>query len=106
MRALVWLSLALALAAGAPESRAHDWFTDLKNPVTGKLCCYGGVNGDCQPVAEEDWWREGAAYFVRERGKVYSIPADQAMPSRDPQGRAAACILAGELRCFFVPLNG
>lgn len=106
MRLLMWLSLLLVLGAGSEAVRAHDWFDGVKNPVTNQLCCYGGLNGDCQPVAEENWWREGGRYFVRHGDQTYSIPADQAQPSQDRQGRAAACILYGQLRCFFVPLNG
>lgn len=97
---------ALALLALVQGAAAHDWFTGKQNPRTNFLCCYGGPSGDCQPLDEADWWRDGAEYKVRKGGTVYSIPADQAQVSLDPQGRAAACILGGVLRCFFVPLSG
>lgn len=103
MRYLAALGLALAICGPA---MAHEWFTGTSNPVTGASCCYGGPTGDCQPIDEADWWREGAAYKVRQGGKVYSIPANQALPSQDHQGRAAACIMHGQLRCFFVPMSG
>lgn len=103
---LFWLSLLLIIAAGREPVRAHEWFSHQRNPVTGAVCCYGGATGDCQPINDTDWWREGAEYKVRQGEAVYSIPANQALPSQDPQGRAAACILGGRLLCFFVPLNG
>jgi len=106
MKTLAWLSLLLILGPGADPAWAHEWFTGKQNPKTLWSCCYGGPSGDCQPVDEADWWREGAEYKVRKDGVIYSIPADQAQASLDPQGRAAACIMAGVLRCFFVPLNG
>lgn len=107
MRALVaFMMLVIASCGAGTPVYAHDWFNGTKNPKTLYSCCYGGPSGDCQPLAEADWWREGGRYHVRHRGTVYSIPADQALPSRDPQGRAAACILGGRLRCFFVPLAG
>ena len=98
--------LALASCGVGGPAHAHDWFTGTINPVTRASCCYGGPAGDCQAVEEQNWWREGGRYHVRHGGRVYSIPADQALPSQDHRGRAAACILGGALRCFFVPLNG
>lgn len=96
----------LVIALFASPARAHDWFTNQRNPVTGALCCYGGPTGDCQAVEEDDWWRDGAAWAVRKRGVVYRIPSNQAQPSQDRTGKAFACIMAGQLRCFFLPVNG
>jgi hypothetical protein len=106
MKILFWLSLALILGPGADPVWAHEWFSHQRNPVTGASCCYGGPTGDCQPISDTDWWRDGEDYKVRQGDTVYSIPAKQALPSQDPEGRAAACILYGKLLCFFVPLNG
>lgn len=106
MKPLAWLSFLLILGAGSEPVFAHEWFNGTKNPKTLYSCCYGGPSGDCQPLAEADWWREGADYKVYQNGTVYSIPADEAQASLDPLGRAAACILGGKLRCFFVPLSG
>lgn len=98
--------LCLAGALWASKAWGHEWFSNQKNPVTGHLCCYGGPTGDCQTVDDNDWWREGARYFVRRNGQVYSIPVNQASPSQDHQGRAAACIMHGSMRCFFLPATG
>lgn len=106
MHILIWLSLALILGPGGNPVRAHEWFSEQRNPVTGGSCCNGGPTGDCQPIEDTDWWREGSEYKVRQNGRVYSIPVEQALPSQDHQGRAAACILYGKLLCFFLPLNG
>lgn len=106
MKLLFWLPLALILGPDANPAWAHEWFTGQRNPSTGVSCCYGGPSGDCQPLAEADWWREGGDYKVYKDGSVYSIPAGDAQPSLDLKGRAAACILHGQLRCFFVPLSG
>lgn len=106
MKLLFWLTLALLAGPGAKPLWAHEWFSHQRNPATGVSCCYGGPTGDCQAIDENDWWREGVDYKVRQNGVTYSIPADQALPSQDPQGRAAACILGGRLLCFFLPLSG
>lgn len=106
--ACLFVALVFCLVMGlfARPAKAHEWFTDKRNPVTNALCCYGGPTGDCQPVDAEDWWREGATWAVRKLGVVYQIPANQAQPSQDHTGRAFACIMAGQLRCFFLPVNG
>lgn len=103
---IVGLLFCLAMGLFARPAKAHEWFTHQRNPVTGALCCYGGPTGDCQAVEDEDWWRDGASWAVRKRGVVYRIPANQAQPSQDRSGKAFACIMAGQLRCFFLPVNG
>lgn len=90
------------LASG--QAIAHEWFTDRYNPVTGVHCCSGA---DCVVIPDEAWWQEGKDIKVRWMdGKVYSMPLAQALPSEDKQGRAAACVWGGQLRCFFLPVTG
>ena len=103
---MVALVFCLVMGLFARPAKAHEWFSNQRNPVTGALCCYGGPTGDCQAVEDDDWWREGASYAVRKNGVVYFIPVNQAQPSQDHSGRAFACIMAGQLRCFFLPLSG
>lgn len=91
----IWVS-------GSP-AMAHEWFTNQANPVTTARCCN---NSDCVVIENESWWEENGFIFVKWRnGKTYTIPANQAAPSQDKQGRAAACVWAGKLRCFFMPVN-
>lgn len=99
--------LYLTFIAMLTPARSHDWFMQKRNPVTNGSCCYGtGANPDCLPVADEDWWRDGTNWAVRRNGVVYRIPASQAMPTEDKQGRAFACILSGRFLCFFLPFHG
>jgi hypothetical protein len=83
-------------------AQAHEWFSGQRNPVSGYGCCNGS---DCHLIETEDWWEEAGLIWVRMAGKTWSIPADQAQPSQDKDGKAAACIWGGQLRCFFMPVN-
>ena len=84
-------------------AQAHEWFTGARNPVTNEGCCN---SVDCRVIGYEDWWTEKGAVFVKwSDGRIYSMPAGQALPTQDPQGKPAACVLAGRLRCFFMPLS-
>lgn len=105
--AIVATIIALFSIAFTREARAHEWFSHQKNPVTHMPCCFGGPAGDCQVIEEDQWWTKDGKIFVRWfDGNVYSIPANQALPSQDKKGKAAACILNGRFYCFFLPLAG
>lgn len=93
---LSWIALTPAMA--------HEWFSGQENPVTTARCCN---NSDCQPIDNEAWWEDehGIIYVRWRNGVTYAIPANQALPSQDKEGRAAACVWAGKLRCFFMPVN-
>lgn len=94
----------LVIGLWARPAKAHEWFSDAKNPVTKAYCCN---ETDCRVLADDRWWREGGNYVVRwDDGKVYSIPVEQAMPSQDRQGRAAGCVWGGMLKCFFIGVLG
>ena len=103
-----WPLFALLAAAWVhllqvPFAHSHEWFTGAKNPVTNARCCDGS---DCILIENEDWYEQGGLIYVKWRnGALYSIPADQAQPSQDKQGKAAACVWANQLKCFFMPLN-
>ncbi len=92
---LSWVALTPAMA--------HEWFTGAKNPVTNARCCDGS---DCILIENEDWYeRDGLIYVKWRNGALYSIPVDQAQPSQDKQGKAAACVWANQLKCVFLPLG-
>lgn len=83
-------------------SHGHEWFLNKKT-ASGQSCCNGV---DCREIEDADWWQDGNAYSVRwSDGLVYYIPVDAAQPSESKDGKAAACIYNGRLRCFFVPLS-
>lgn len=104
---LVWLSLALALAAGAPETRAHSFYS--------QYCCNGQ---DCQPVRTEAVQITAKGYLVTLRPqdhimllnepapRTYLVPFRDAKPS--PDGAYHVCIYPGpdHLRCFYAPPHG
>jgi hypothetical protein len=103
--AVLLIVICVALGVLIGRASAHDWFDGLRNPVTNWLCCTDGY--DCHVRAEEDIWRDGADYVIRDfDGKEYRIPADQAQPTQDKQGRPAACILFGKARCVFIRVDG
>jgi hypothetical protein len=84
------------------SASAHEWYSGQRNPVNGYGCCNGS---DCHLIETEDWWEEAGVIYVRRNGATWAIPADQAQPSQDKNGKAAACIWGGKLRCFFMPVN-
>lgn len=101
---LAWLSLALALIAGAPETRAHSWY-DLE-------CC---SDRDCWPMGTDSDAREPDPTIVpggyRTHDGIFVAQRDT-RPSRD--GRFHVCRSQGELDggviapsgrpvCLFVP---
>lgn len=84
-------------------AHSHEWFSGKYNPGTNERCC---DLQDCRVIGDEDWWTEGGKIFVKwSDGRTYSMPASQAQPTEDPQGRPAACVLSGRLRCAFIPLS-
>lgn len=93
---LAWVSL-------SQPAHGHEWFTGKHNPVTNEGCCN---SVDCRIITNDDWWMEGGLIHVRwSDGRTYTMPESQALPTEDRQGRPAACVLAGRLRCVFVPLS-
>lgn len=85
------------------SAQAHEWFTGKRNPGTNENCCN---SVDCRVIDNDAWWMEGGQIFVKwSDGRTYSMPTVQALPTEDPEGRPAACVLAGRLRCAFIPLG-
>lgn len=103
-----WLALiaAYVLISGfvIRSANAHQWFSNQVNPVTEARCCN---NSDCVVIETDAWWEDeyGIIYVRWRNGATYAIPADQALPSQDKEGKAAACMWGGKLRCFFMPVN-
>jgi hypothetical protein len=103
-----WLLLIVAYvlicSAVIRSASAHEWFVNQANPVTAARCCNGS---DCLVIENEAWWEDehGIIYVRWKNGVTYAIPANQAQPSQDKEGKAAACVWANQLRCFFMPVN-
>lgn len=102
----ILILIALLLYAGwvaLTPAQAHEWFTGKRNPGTNESCCN---SVDCRVIGIDDWWMADGQVFVKwSDGRTYSMPAAQAQPTEDPKGRPAACVLAGRLRCAFIPLG-
>lgn len=82
---LVWLSLALALAAGAPETRAHSWYPHD--------CC---SDRDCWPMGEDRDAKEPEPTIVPGGYRTHDgifVPESQTRPSKD--GRFHVCRYGG-----------
>lgn len=96
---IVWLivMLAVALHVLATAAASHDWYSGIRNPVTGVGCCGGH---DCTPI---DIGRvvETKDEFVVDG--IWRFKKDGAMPA--PDGQYHACIWGGKPRCFFYPMN-
>lgn len=105
----VWLSLALALAVGAPESRAHSWFDPW--------CCN---DRDCQPIPDSAVKVTPQGYVItlnpgdhpmlaKETGlRTYTVPYANARVSLDPEQKFFACIYPdpATMRCFYARPSG
>jgi hypothetical protein len=95
------LAVGALFALIASPAATHEWFSGKRNPANGMVCCN---EVDCMALDDGAWRREGDLYVVRwQDGRDYSIPAREALPSQDRQGRAAACVMHGKMRCFFLP---
>lgn len=106
---LAWLSLALALMAGAPETRAHEWFDPW--------CCNGR---DCQPIPDSAVKITPQGYVItlnpgdhpalakETAPRTYTVPYASARVSLDPEQRFYACIYPdpSSMRCFYAKPNG
>ena len=105
-RRLLWPLVMLTWLGPAPSSAvdAHDWYSDLHQPGTGRSCC-GGF--DCRPLLTrqiryvdgggmqfflDDEWRDVDPAVILER------------PS--PDGRIHACWNAATKRLLCVILPG
>lgn len=109
---LAFLSLALALAAGAAETRAHQAMSGWVYPAS---CCSGV---DCAQIVPQSVREGGGGYIVtvapgshpmwradRPAPLVVRIPYREAKPS--PDGYWHICLNgAGDLLCFFAALGG
>lgn len=109
MRIFAWLSLALALAAGAPGVRAHSWFDPW--------CCN---DRDCQPIPDSAVKITPQGYVItlnpgdhpmlsKETGpRTYTVPYANARVSLDPEQKFFACIYPdpSSMRCFYAKPSG
>jgi hypothetical protein len=120
-----WLSILIALASvcflilvSGNRVKAHDWFTNLTDPITGHRCCGGS---DCAEVPPE-LIASGAIMEIRNGfmvrlsldqvryfNKSATMPITQFVPIDRVQssltGGFAMCIWSGEVQCFFMPSN-
>jgi hypothetical protein len=120
-----WFWTLIALASGCflfsgfhSRVNAHDWFTNLHDPITGHHCCGGR---DCAEVPPE--LIESGAIIETRGGFIVSLTLDQvryfnksaAMPitqfmpinrvQSSRTGGFAMCIWSNEVQCFFAPSN-
>ena len=88
-----------AIAFSLPSvGYTHEWYTGKVNPVT-KISCCNGV--DCKRIAHSNYWREGNDWIVEWfDGKEYRISNSEVQFSDD--GKPAACVYGGKLRCLFI----
>lgn len=104
---LAWLSLALLLAAGAAETRAHEWY-----PAE---CCSGR---DCAPISAETVTESRHGYLITVAPGGHPMwPASKAAPLHvdvgygkartSPDGKFHLCIgETGNVLCFFAVIGG
>ena len=104
---LVWLSLALAIAAGAPEAKAHSWYP--LECCSERDCWAMGTDSDAkepEPTMVPGGYRTRDGHFV---------PESDTRIARD--GRYHVCRYSGALTgsvikpagrptCLFVPGRG
>ena len=91
-------SLVLSLLTGQiPSTYAHDWYSGIRNPVTGVNCCGGR---DCKAIDIGRVLETLDEFIIDDK---WHFDKDEAMPSQD--GSYHACIWGGKPRCFFVPQN-
>src|SRR5690348_12626188 len=106
----------LALLLMTTPVLAHDWFTSLKDPVNGNVCCGGS---DCKEIPDSMLGTielTAKGYMVTltpeqiriiapgdgYEGTIHElISFDRVQPSRT--GRFAACVVYDKVRCFFAP---
>jgi len=79
------------------EAFSHEFYSGIRNPVTGEGCC-GGEH--CKPVDVSRVEETGTEFIV---DRKWHFPKDQAMPA--PDGQYHACIWGGKPKCFFFPSN-
>ena len=97
------LSILCLFVAFTGTARSHDWYSGSRNPVTGSSCC---GKADCVVIPPGDVRYDGGEIFFRYPldGRLYSLPMDQVLPSRDwnSHGCVWGCTSEGGCRiCFF-----
>ena len=87
----------------------HSWFTDTRDPTTGRSCC-GGT--DCALLPDDAVKAVHGGYVIEYLPKgfpngdtistPFTIPNDRAQPGKDP-AHYALCIWSQTYQCFFTP---
>jgi hypothetical protein len=105
-RRLLWPLVVLTWLGPSPSSAvdAHDWYSDLRQPGTGRPCC-GGY--DCRPLLAPQvrHMADGTMQFFLDdewRGVDPAVILERA----SPDGRVHACWNAGSKRLLCVILPG
>ena len=91
---IAWLSLALALAAGAPQTRAHSWYPH--DCCSDRDCWPMGVDADARepdPAIVPGGYRLRDGSFIAERD---TRPSKDGVPD-------ATVISTSKGICLFVP---
>jgi hypothetical protein len=106
MRTLSVFAVAMLLATAArsappvgvdPDGPMAQWYRSLKSPDAGGSCC---SIADCRPVEARqvgDHWE-----VLTETGWEAVLP-QRVLHRENPDGRAIACEILGQIRCFVPP---
>ena len=101
IKALVGACIIVGLCTSS--AAAHDWYTNLVDPVTGYSCCGGQ---DCRPVPREDvrLGQDGDLELFLD-GKWRHVDPRRILKISSPDSRVHACWipLFEELRCVILP---
>jgi hypothetical protein len=99
--AVVILAITFLLFSIAPQPRAHDIYSGLRQPYTGESCC---SDDDCAPAKEDVISNSNGSYTLPARG--VTVPKSKVLPS--PDGRYHICappIFPWHVICLLVPLT-
>lgn len=107
------LGLVLSLMFGqVQKAYPHDFYSDGKNPRTGRGCCGGD---DCMALDYSQFKEDRDEFVVSippgfligvPQGGVFHFPKAEAMPTpRWKKGETGyhACIVGKDPRCFYYP---
>jgi hypothetical protein len=102
---LIWLAVLLAWLGVTPSGRveAHDWYSGLRQPGTGRPCC-GGY--DCQALRPQQirYVEDGRMQFLLD-DEWRDVDPAVILERPSPDGRVHACwnTPSRQLLCVILP---
>ena len=97
------VGVCIAVSLWTSSAVAHDWYTNLVDPVTGYSCCGGH---DCRPVPREDvrLGQDGDLELFLD-GAWRHVDPRKILKISSPDSRVHACWIPSfeELRCVILP---